>query len=163
MAKGTSRKSDSANRLVFISALCLFPLAFCLSAGCGRKTHPQPPELVVPETIATLTAEATGDGVVLLWKRPEKYASGSRMPDLGGFRIERSADGAPFAFLTQLEVSDRDRFRKIRRFRYVDALATPGHRYQYRLFSVTLDGYVSQASNVAEVGTPAVEHSQTDG
>jgi len=154
MAKGKSRKSGSVKQIVGTFAFCLLPFALCLF-GCGRKASPKPPELVLPETIQSLSAEQSAAGVVLLWRRPEKYADGSRMSDLGGFRIERSEDGVPFTPIAHLEVSDRDRFRKIRRFRYVDAGALPGHRYQYRVFASTLDAYVSQPSNIAEVTLPA--------
>jgi hypothetical protein len=73
------------------------------------------------------------------------------MNDLGGFVIER-ADGAdltlPFRRISVLEVSDRDRFRQIKAFRYVDPDAVFEREYYYRVVSFTLDGYVSAPSNI---------------
>jgi hypothetical protein len=89
--------------------------------------------------------------VVLTWKRPEDYADGTRMTDLGHFTIERADDEAPFRPIARLDVTDRDRFRKIRRLRYTDATLTSGTRYRYRVLSTTLDNYVSEPSNVVEI------------
>ena len=162
MASGGSSSSNSARQTVRTFAFCLFLLALCLAVGCGRKTTPRAPELVVPETIRTLRAEQAAEGVVLSWRRPQDYADGSRMTDLAGFRIERSADGAPFTAIAEIALSDRERFRKMRRFRYVDARTLPGHHYQYRVFSSTTDAYVSAPSNVAELTAAPLDAGQTE-
>jgi hypothetical protein len=125
--------------------------ALSLAAGCGRKTAPRPAELVRPERIATLTASRSAEGVVLTWRRPEKYVDGSHMDDLGRFVIERSDNDGPFQALATLPVEDRDRFRKIRRLRYTDTTAIPGTLHRYRILSATIDDYVSAPSNVAQI------------
>jgi hypothetical protein len=73
------------------------------------------------------------------------------MPDLAGFRVERSVDGAPFAVVSELEVTDRDRFRKVRRFRFLDTDVERGRQYRYRVYAFTTDGHVSHVSEVAGV------------
>jgi hypothetical protein len=134
------------------------PFAFCLLTfsvhACGRKALPRPPEDVVPKTITDLTASNVADGVQLSWTRPRTYADGERMTDLGGFVVER-ADGtdprAPFKRVAQLEVTDRDRFRQIKRFRHVDHDTSVGTQYRYRVVSFTIDRYFSAPSNVVTV------------
>lgn len=129
----------------------LFLIAVLAPLACGRKTPPKAPELVRPERIESLQAVNRPDGILLSWKRPERYADASRMTDLAGFRVERAVEGEPFEVVTLLQITDRDRFRQMERFRYLDAAVSPGIRYLYRIFSFTLDDYVSQPSNVASV------------
>lgn len=130
------------------AAPILFALA--LLPACGRKTPPRPPELVRPQAIRDLQAERHQDGILLSWKRPEKYADGTRMIDLAGFRVQRRCADGPFESLATLEVADRDRFRQMRHFRYVDQSgAEPDCRY--RVFSFTLTGDYSEPSNDASL------------
>ncbi|MFI5366166.1 MAG: hypothetical protein ACHQ4J_11130 [Candidatus Binatia bacterium] len=128
-------------------------MTFLVSA-CGRKAPPRPPEDVRPKTIADLTASNVADGVQLSWSRPRAYADGSPMTDLGGFVVER-ADGADphaaFQHVAQLEVTDRDRFRQIKSFRYLDRDTSVGTPYRYRVVSYTLDRYFSAPSNIASL------------
>ena len=144
-SKGKSRKSEPAATFAF----CVLPIAFCVALACGRKTALKPPELVRPQAIDNLAAAPVAEGIELVWQRPDRYADGSRMEDLGRFVIERSDAGDPFHTIATLPVTDRERFRKVRRIHYVDASPQPGMRYAYRVFSVTLDEYVSLPSNVA--------------
>ena len=134
-------------------------LAGATLPACGRKTPVKPPELVAPEPIDTLAATNAADGVQLTWRRPVKYADGSRMADLGAFQLQRSNAGAPFSTIATVEVTDRDRIQQARHFRWVDIDPVPGETYQYRVISLTTDGYVSQPSNIAtiarEIATPA--------
>jgi len=142
-------------------------LAACCATvpACGRKTFVKPPELVAPERIDSLAAANGPDGIRLTWARPTRYADGSRMYDLGAFRVERSADGVAFAALATVEVTDRDRLQQARRFRWADPDTVVGQTYQYRVISLTTDGYVSQPSNVATleraIPTPAPKPSPT--
>jgi len=119
------------------------------------------PEDVAPEQIADLSASSTANGIELSWSRPRSYTDGSRMTDLGGFVVERSAGSEPrvaFQRITTLEVSDRDRFRQIKRFRYVDHDLAAG-TYLYRVVSYTVDRYFSAPSNIvaAELASPTGE------
>lgn len=140
-------------RLPTAVAVFLFPLILVPCLACGKKTPPRPPELVRPVAIDDLAAEPSEDGIILTWRRPETYADGTRMDDLGRFTVERSDDGAEFRVLAVVPVTDRDRFRKIRRLRFRDTTTLPGRRYRYRVTSATLDEYVSAPSNTAEIVT----------
>lgn len=76
------------------------------------------------------------------------------MPDLAGFVIERKVGTdtrVPFARLSVLEVGDRDRFRQIKRFEYLDRDTRAGTAYRYRVVSFTLDRYFSEPSNTVTV------------
>jgi hypothetical protein len=129
----------------------LFFVCLCFLPACGRRTLPKAPELVRPSTIEDLAVAQTEAGVELSWGRPDKYADGTRMSDLGTFTIERALADAEFQPVETVAVTDRDRFRKIRRLRYTDRTAAPGQRYRYRVLSSTLDDYVSAPSNVVEI------------
>lgn len=107
--------------------------------------------MVAPEVIDKLEARNTEEGILLRWERPTRYADGSRMLDLAGFRIERSTASGEFEVLSIREVTDRNRFRPIRNFRYLDVAVTEGEAYRYRVVSFTTDSYFSPPSRVAEI------------
>ena len=122
-----------------------------LVPACGRKTAVRPPELAAPEAIDSLSASNAADGVRLTWRRPTKYADGQRMTDLGAFRVERSTAAQPFTPIATLALSDQDRFQQERRFRTTDPDTAVGEIYQYRIISLTTDGYVSEPSNIVSI------------
>lgn len=125
--------------------LAVLVLAGVVAAACGQKASPKPPELVQPGVPSSLTAASTPGGVQLTWRRPLRYSGGDRMNDLDYFAVERAPDaGGPFAEVTQVPVTDRDRFRKQRRITWTDASAEAGARYYYRVTAVTLDDYESK-------------------
>jgi hypothetical protein len=59
--------------------------------------------------------------------------------------------------VADLEVTDRDRFRQIKRFLYVDEETIVDVEYRYQVVSYTLDGYFSSASNVVSLRREAVD------
>lgn len=125
--------------------------ASLLPAACGRKTNVRPPELVVPNPVEGLTADNAEQGIDLAWDRPTRYADGSNMLDLAGFRIERSRPCCGFVTLQEVEVEDRNRFRRAKRFRYTDHRVEVGEIYAYRVTAYTLDGYESTVSETVEI------------
>lgn len=138
------------------SHVWLLALAFCIltfpTQGCGRKAPPRPPEDVLPRPLADLAASNLPDGVQLSWSRPLLYANGERMTDLGGFLVERAIGGElTYQKIAELEVTDRDRFRQIRRFKHLDSDVTPGVTYRYRVVSFTVDRYFSPPSNAVTI------------
>lgn len=138
------------------ASLWLFAFAFCICAlffpGCGRKAAPRPPEDVLPRPLADLAASNLADGVQLSWGRPQLYADGERMTDLGGFVVERATgDALQYEKIATLEVTDRDRFRQIKRFKHLDRDVTVGIAYRYRVVSFTLDRYFSSPSNAVTI------------
>lgn len=121
-------------------------------AACGRKGPVTPPEYARPETIEDLQAANEADDIVLSWKRPGEYVDHTRMLDLGEFHIERSAgESVEFEEIAVLPVTDRERFRQIKRFRFVDRGVSEGVSYRYRVVSVTVDGYASAPSNMVAI------------
>ena len=125
-------------------AAAVLVAALVLAAACGRKSPPIAPELVQPEPVGNLAAVGTADGVRLSWLRPDQYSGGQRMNDLGGFVVERRAEGTPaFARVATIEVQDQTRFRKDRHLEWVDRGAEAGTHYFYRVTAYTLDGYRS--------------------
>lgn len=131
-------------------ALALLAATLALPA-CGRKTDVRPPEFVAPATIDTLAARNAETGVALAWRRPGRTADGGVLFDLDAFIVERGLPGEPFAFLARVPVPDRDRLRQQKRFGYVDETPAMGEALRYRVLAITLDGYVSQPSNVVDI------------
>jgi hypothetical protein len=123
-----------------------------LHSGCGRKGAPRPATEVLPETITDLTSRITPAGIQLTWSRPTKYTGGDRMPDLGGFLIQRSAgDTFEFETVATIDVTDRERFQQTKRFRHLDGIVVEGREYRYRVVSFTLDRYFGAPSNIVVV------------
>jgi hypothetical protein len=163
------RFAVSPFRLLVAVTCYLVPMTF-LSA-CGHKTPVRPPEWVAPEAIGDLALDVDSkkNVVVLRWGRPREYVDGSEMDDLGGFVVLRATEGGQgqdsgFTQVATITVTDRDRFRKAKKFSYTDTQLTTGVLYRYRVQAVTLDGYPSSPSNTvelvwkdqpAEVGPPA--------
>lgn len=133
----------------------LFLVALFFVPACGRKTPVRPPELVAPEPITDLTLEVQSKGVRLQWGRPQKHVDGRELEDLGGFVILRAArEGQKensFVELATVAVDDRDRFRKAKKFSYIDNQLTANTLYRYRVQAFTVDGYYSSASNTVEL------------
>ena len=117
-----------------------------LALACGHRSSPVAPELIHPKPPADVVATAMPGGVQLRWARPTQYTSGKRMRDLDGFVVERAPDEgrAPvFAEVGTIHLDDRYRFQQTRRVEWLDADATDGQRYLYRVSALTLDGYRS--------------------
>lgn len=125
-------------------ALSVVLVAGSLAAGaCGRKTPVLPPALAAPQTVEGLEARNQLHGIELAWDRPTRYADGSHMLDLDGFRIERRRPCCGYIELARVPIEDRTRFQRARRFRYVDERVEPGELYSYRVIAFTVDEYES--------------------
>jgi len=129
-----------------------------LSSGCGKKGDPRAPELATPQPIKNLSARPERAGIVLTWNRPTEYVDGTAIKDLASFVIFRkdispTCPDCPVAYrpLTTLNVEDREKFVKQKRYRYVDEQAPPKMTYRYRVSSQLLDGSLSAPSNEVEV------------
>lgn len=134
---------------------------------CGRKTLIRAPELAAPQRIENLSATNTATGIQLSWARPKTYADGTRMTDLGSFQIERISGDGGFVPVATVEVTDRDRLRQERRYRWLDTDTAVGETYGYRITSSTTDGYRSRQSNVVvlqrAIPTPGPTATPTQG
>jgi hypothetical protein len=115
-----------------------------VAAGCGRKADPRPPEFVIPRSPEPVVVENVPDGIKLTWHRPRTYVDGTRLDDLGSFRVLRACDAeTEFRLIAQIPVTDRDRFRKIPSFLLVDHDVSLGSTCRYRVVAATLDDYTS--------------------
>jgi hypothetical protein len=138
-------------RVSFLSMMTAALVASIFVFGCGVKSPPIPPESAVPVRIVGLEASAQKHGVMLSWQRPDRTAGGGRLRDLGTFEIDRAENTGAFRQLTDVPVTDQDRFQQQRQFTYLDSSAEVGHQYRYQVFSSTLDAYRSDPSNEAEI------------
>jgi hypothetical protein len=128
-------------------ALAIVALANVVFLGCGVKSMPIPPEAARPEQILGLEAANAKEGIRLTWDRPELYAGGAKMKDLGGFTILRTQEGKPVEKIGDIQVHDEGRFQVQNTFNFIDGDTIMGKTYHYQVTSNTTDGYVSVPSN----------------
>jgi hypothetical protein len=126
--------------------------------ACGRKGEPRAPELATPQTIKNLSARSDNNGIVLTWSRPTAYVDGKELTDLTSFVIFRkdlslSCPDCPVPYrpLTTVNVEDRERFVKLKQYRFIDENVQPKTFYRYRVSSQLKDGSLSEPSNEVEV------------
>ena len=142
-----NRETNSANLLTL--TLAIAALASAIVLGCGVKSQPIPPEAARPEKIAGLEAANAKEGIRLSWDRPELYAGGAKMKDLGSFSIMRAEEGKPAEKIGDIQVHDEGRFQVQNTFTFIDGSTVMGKTYHYQVTSSTTDGYVSEPSNDA--------------
>jgi hypothetical protein len=119
--------------------------------GCGVKSQPIPPEAARPEKILGLEAVNSKEGIRLTWPRPDNYAGGAKMKDLGSFTITRAQEDKPAQKIGDIQVHDEGRFQVQRTFTFIDGSTIMGKTYHYQVTSSTTDGYVSEPSNEVTV------------
>ena len=131
--------------------LAIAALASAIFLGCGSKSQPIPPESARPERIVSLEATNVKEGIRLTWDRPDTYAGGEKMKDLGSFSISRSEEGKAPEKVGDIQVNDEGRFQVQHSFEFIDGNTLMGHTYHYDVTSSTTDGYVSHPSNDAAI------------
>lgn len=122
-------------------------LATAMFLGCGVKSQPIPPEAARPEKIVGLEAANAKEGIRLTWDRPENYAGGAKMKDLGSFSISRAVEGKPAEKIGDIQVHDEGRLQVQNTFEFIDGSTILGKTYHYQVTSSTTDDYVSEPSN----------------
>jgi hypothetical protein len=130
-------------------------LAFGLPlSGCGKKGNPLAPELVIPETIRSLTARQDKSGVALTWSRPERYVDGRALTDLTSFVIFRKDISPSCAIARWPPAHHRDagmeKFVK-QNSTVIDDQTQAKMTYRYRVSSQLKDGSLSEPSNEVEI------------
>ena len=138
-------KRNGANWLTLVLAVAAIANAVFL--GCGVKSQPIPPEAARPAKILGLEAANSKEGIRLTWDRPDTYAGGAKMKDLGSFSIARAEEGKPSEKIGEIDVHDEGRFQVQNTFNFTDESTIMGKTYHYEVTSRTTDGYVSEPSN----------------
>ena len=137
--------------------LLVIMLAVAANA-CGKKSDPRAPELATPKLITNLAARSSADGVALTWNRPTEYVDGSALKDLASFVIFRKEVSpscldcpVPYRELTTVNVEDREKFVRLKQYRFDDREVRSNTIYRYRVSSQLFDGTLSGPSNEVEV------------
>lgn len=127
-------------------------------SACGKKGDPRAPELVTPKLITNLAAKSAADSVALTWNRPTEYVDGSEIKDLASFVIFRKEISqscldcpVPYRQLTTINVEDREKFVRLKQYRYDDREVRANTIYRYRVSSQLFDGSLSGPSNEVEI------------
>ena len=127
-------------------------------SACGKKGDPRAPELVTPKLITNLAARPAADSVALTWNRPTEYVDGSELKDLASFVIFRKEISqscldcpVPYRQLTTVNVEDREKFVRLKQYRFDDREVRANTIYRYRVSSQLFDGSLSGPSNEVEI------------
>lgn len=155
LAASIARPATWPRRRHVAAWLAALVCAAAAATGCGVRTAPKPPEDTAARAPERFEAEARGDSVTISWGRPTKALDGSRLYDLSKFVLERSTNGGSFVPVTTIDVTDQDRIRPQRTFRYRDP-APPGV-YEYRVHAVTADGEPGITTAPLRIEVPAAE------
>jgi predicted small lipoprotein YifL len=141
-------------RSIFSGTLAILMLAALIAAGCGKKGDPVPSRLILPPAMADLTAESTGEGIVLAWSAP---GSTGGIDHFRIFRSEAAADqacpGCPQDYrpLASPKLTDQALQRAGERsFRYVDAAVSAGRFYAYRVSACDAKGNCGEPTHPAQ-------------
>jgi len=123
-------------------------------AGCGKKTNPIPPRLILPPAIADLRADSIVEGILLRWSAPGPKGR------IAHFRILRSEEAAAQACpgcpqdyrpLAMLKVADQAlRREEGNGFQYLDTAVAAGHFYSYRISACDSHGHCGEPSAPAQ-------------
>ena len=116
-------------------------------SACGKKGDPRAPELVTPKLITNLAAKAAADSVALTWSRPTEFVDGSALKDLASFVIFRKEISpscldcpVPYRQMTTVNVEDREKFVRLKQYRFDDREVRANTIYRYRVSSQLFDG-----------------------
>jgi hypothetical protein len=159
MLKRDSGKSVFKGSMQLAQSFCFLFAALSL-LSCGRKGDLRPPGATAPKPIPDLRAEVSRDGVTLVWSRPTEDVGGARLESLAEFAVYREARAldpncvtcsTSYQEVARVAVEDQQMLRKARTFRLIQRGLTAGTVYRYKVFSLTLDGTRSDASNEVEV------------
>ena len=141
-------------RWIFRWALAGLLFVALAAAGCGKKTNPIPPRLILPPAIADLSADSIAEGILLGWSAPGPIG---RIDHFRILRSDTAADQAcpgcpqdyrPFA---TLKVADQYLRREGEKgFRYVDAAVAAGRFYSYRVSACDSQGHCGEPSAPAQ-------------
>ena len=138
--------------------ILLVLLTLINAAACGKKGDLRAPELAAPKPINNLRARPAQDAITLTWNRPTEYMDGEEIKDLASFVIFRKEISpscldcpVPYRQLQILNVEDREKFVKQKRYRYDDQDVRANVTYRYRVSAQLFDGSLSAPSNEVEV------------
>lgn len=144
--------------LLMMRALVLGLLLVVSATACGKKGDLRAPELAAPKPINSLRARPAPDGITLTWNRPTEYIDGKELKDLAGFVIFRKDISpscvdcpVPYRELRTVNVEDREKFIKQKRYRYDDREVRADAVYRYRVSAQLFDGSLSAPSNEVEI------------
>ena len=140
-------------------------LLIVIGGGCGVKTPPIPPDVLVAKPINDLQGTVKEGAIDLTWSVPEENQNGSKPVDLVSFRVLRREETkgcleCPGEFLKRAEFdlrSNQGFLREDNTITWQDTDLKEGVIYIYKVISVNHWGYPSLPSNevVIRWGTPA--------
>jgi hypothetical protein len=69
------------------TAIILIYICLVFAAACGKKAPPVPPSKVLPDPPQSLSFEREKDGILLVFKLPEKNIDGTPFSDFKGVEV----------------------------------------------------------------------------
>ncbi len=146
-------------KAVFILLAAVGSTALILSWGCGLKSKPKPPSLVIPGTPTGLRTEVEAQGVKVSCVVPQRNTDGSALTDLEALEFQRAVElpqecpHCPVNFMQVGEVSysySPGEPMPKGRLSFLDPVGKPG-LYRYRVVARNSQGQRSKPSAASQV------------
>lgn len=153
---GTSKKNAAggtvAAHIVFVHLLVIM---MCLGAiGCGRKEMPSAPRQVPPQSVTDLSAQVSGNEVVLRWSFSTALYGSEPIEKFAVFRsseaVSERCDGCPLMFKRLIDIPILEGEGESSFLTYRDTLEK-GYRYRYKVIGYSAAGLAGRDSNIVTV------------
>jgi uncharacterized protein len=147
---------ETGDRRPVLSALCLILGLILLTASCGKKMMPLPPDKVVPAPVRQFQLSQEGNSLVLSWLLPRVNLLGQPLTQVAGCRVYRcevsgvaAAGQCSMNFVRYADIDlaypqQGEVHGEAMLFRDRDLV--PDHRYYYRVAAYDQDGYPGGSS-----------------
>lgn len=147
-----STRRSGSRQSVFIGMLVV---VLCLgSLGCGRKEMPSAPRQVPPQSVTDLSAQVSGNEVVLRWSFSTKLYGSEPIERFAVFRssdlVSERCDNCPLMFKRLIDIPILEGEGETSFLTYRDTLEK-GYRYRYKVIGYSTAGLAGRDSNIVTV------------
>jgi hypothetical protein len=133
---------------ILVAVMCLVLL------GCGRKEMPSAPRQVPPQSVTDLSAQISGNEVVLRWSFSIALYGSEPIERFAVFRasepVSESCDNCPLMFKRLIDIPILEGEGETSFLTYRDRLEK-GYRYRYKVIGYSTAGLAGRDSNIVMV------------
>ncbi len=147
-SKTENRKLKTRPFLLFLAIVLII-----LTAGCGKKMMPLPPDKVLPAPVRQFQLSQEGDSLVLSWLLPRVNLLGQPLTQVQGCRVYRAevsgvaletpCPSTSFVLYADIDLAYPQKGEvRGEALMFQDRELAPDHRYYYRVAAYDQDGYL---------------------